>query len=124
MRTSARNATLFIFFLFLFFNGVQVYLILQRIAATKAKFNTACTNALLSTLFDYSKLKGTDTTSKPKQALITWSLNDLAVNRVDSQNITVKSPSARLFAMRVDPASIEALVSRPKRISLDLALFD
>jgi hypothetical protein len=70
MRTSARNATLFIFFLFLFFNGVQVYLILQRIAGTKAKFNTACTNALLTTLFDYNKLKGTDSVAKPKNALI------------------------------------------------------
>jgi len=122
MKTSARNATLFISFLFLFFNGVQVYLILQRIAGTKAKFNTVCTNALLSTLFEYNKLKGTDTASKPKQALITWSLNDIAVNRLDSQNITVQSPLSRLYAMRPDPASIEALVSRPRSVSPDLAL--
>jgi len=122
MKTSARNATLFISFLFLFFNGVQVYLILQRIAGTKAKFNTVCTNALLSTLFEYNKLKGADTASKPKQALITWSLNDIAVNRLDSQNITVQSPLSRLYAMRPDPASIEALVSRPRSVSPDLAL--
>ena len=122
MKTSARNATLFISFLFLFFNGVQVYLILQRIAGTKAKFNTVCTNALLSTLFEYNKLKGTDTASKPKQALITWSLNDIAVNRLDSQNIAVRSPLSRLYAMRPDPASIEALVSRPRSIAPDLAL--
>jgi hypothetical protein len=109
MKTSARNATLFISFLFLFFNGVQVYLILQRIAGTKAKFNTVCTNALLSTLFEYNKLKGTDTASKPKQALITWSLDDIAVNRLDSQNIAVRSPLSRLYAMRPDPASIEDL---------------
>ena len=57
MKTSARNATWFIFFLFLFFNGVQVYLVTQRIAGTKAKFNEACTNALLTTLFEYNKLK-------------------------------------------------------------------
>jgi hypothetical protein len=122
MKTSARNATLFISFLFLFFNGVQVYLILQRIAGTKAKFNTVCTNALLSTLFEYNKLKGTDTASKPKQALITWSLDDIAVNRLDSQNIAVRSPLSRLYAMRPDPASIEALVSRPRSVSPDLAL--
>jgi signal transduction histidine kinase len=122
MKTSARNATLFISFLFLFFNGVQVYLILQRIAGTKAKFNTVCTNALLSTLFEYNKLKGTDTASKPKQALITWSLNDIAVNRLDSQNITVRSPLSRLYAMRPDPVSIEALVGRPRSVSPDLAL--
>ena len=122
MKTSARNATLFISFLFLFFNGVQVYLILQRIAGTKAKFNTVCTNALLSTLFEYNKLKGTDTASKPKQALITWSLNDIAVNRLDSQNIAVRSPLSRLYAMRPDPASIEALVSRQRSVTPDLAL--
>jgi len=122
MKTSARNATLFISFLFLFFNGVQVYLILQRIAGTKAKFNTVCTNALLSTLFEYNKLKGTDTASKPKQALITWSLNDIAVNRLDSQNIAVRSPLSRLYAMRPDPASIEALVSRQRSVTPDLSL--
>ena len=122
MKTSARNATLFISFLFLFFNGVQVYLVLQRIAGTKAKFNTVCTNALLSTLFEYNKLKGTDTASKPKQALITWSLDSIAVNRLDSQNITVRSPLSRLYAMRPDPASIEGLVSRPRSVSPDLAL--
>ena len=122
MKTSARNATLFISFLFLFFNGVQVYLVLQRIAGTKAKFNTVCTNALLSTLFEYNKLKGTDTASKPKQALITWSLNDIAVNRLDSQNIAVQSPLSRLYAMRPDPASIEALVSRQRSVTPDLAL--
>ena len=122
MKTSARNATLFISFLFLFFNGVQVYLILQRIAGTKAKFNTVCTNALLSTLFEYNKLKGTDTASKPKQTLITWSLDSIAVNRLDSQNITVQSPLSRLYAMRPDPASIEALVGRQRSVSPDLAL--
>ena len=122
MKTSARNATLFISFLFLFFNGVQVYLIFQRIAGTKAKFNVACTNALLSTLFEYNKLKGTDTASKPKQALITWSLDSIAVNRLDSQNITVRSPLSRLYAMRPDPASIEAFVGRPRSVSPDLAL--
>ena len=122
MKTSARNATLFISFLFLFFNGVQVYLVLQRIAGTKAKFNTVCTNALLSTLFEYNKLKGTDTASKPKQALITWSLDSIAVNRLDSQNIAVRSPLSRLYAMRPDPASIEALVSRQRSVIPDLAL--
>ena len=124
MKTSARNATLFISFLFLFFNGVQVYLVLQRIAGTKAKFNTVCTNALLSTLFEYNKLKGTDTASKPKQALITWSLNDIAVNRLDSQNIAVRSPFSKLYAMRPEPASIETLVGRPRSVSLDLVLVD
>jgi signal transduction histidine kinase len=124
MKTSVRNATLFISFLFLFFNGVQVYLSYNAIAGTKAKFNTVCTNALLSTLFEYNKLKGADTASKPKQALITWSLNDIAVNRLDSQNITVRSPLSSLYAMRPDPASIEGLVSRPRSVSPNLGLLD
>lgn len=122
MKTSARNATLFIFFLFLFFNGVQVYLVTQRIAGTKAKFNEACTNALLTTLFEYNKLKATDTAPKPKNALITYSLDQMAVNRLDSQNIAVSSPSSRLYAIRVEPASVEGIIYRPKPVSLDLAL--
>ena len=122
MKTSARNATLFIFFLFLFFNGVQVYLVTQRIAGTNAKFNEACTNALLTTLFDYNKLMGTDTASKPKNALISFSLNQMTVNRIDSQNITLSSPSSRLYAIRVDPTSVEAFINRPKPLSLDLAV--
>lgn len=122
MKTSARLATIFIFFFFLFFNGVQVYLIIQRINAAKAKFNVACTNALQSTLFQYNKVKGTDSIVKPKNALITYSMNDMAVNRVDSQNIGVRAPSSRLYAIRVDPASIEPFLNRPKTISLDLAL--
>src|SRR5215204_506177 len=124
MKTSARVATIFIFFFFLFFNGVQVYLILQRIAGAKSKFNTVCTDALLSTLFQYNKLIGADTVSKPKNALITYSLNEMAVNRLDSQNIAVSSPSSKLYAIRVEPASVEAIINRPRSVSLDLALLD
>lgn len=123
MKTSARSATIFIFFFFLFFNGVQVYLIQQRIAAAKAKFNTACTNALLSTLFQYNRLKGTDTTTTPKNALITYTLNEMAVNRIDSQNISVNSPTSRLYAIRVNPGSIEPIINRPRSLTLELAFF-
>src|SRR5574339_1191743 len=104
MKTSARVATIFIFLFFLFFNGVQVYLIQQRIAGAKAKFNEACTNALLTTLFDYNKLKGTDNVVRPKNALIAYSLNEMTVNRLDSQNITVSSPSSKLYALKANPA--------------------
>jgi signal transduction histidine kinase len=124
MKTSARVATLFIFFFFLFFNGVQVYLILQRIAGAKAKFNESCTNALLTSLFDYNKIKGTGNVVKPKNALITYSLNEMAVNRLDSQNISVSSLSSKLYAIRANPASVEAIINRPILVSLDLALLD
>lgn len=123
MKTSARAATIFIFFFFLFFNGVQVYLIQQRIAAAKAKFNTACTNALLSTMFQYNKIKGTDTTATPKNALITYTLNEMAVNRIDSQNISVNSPTSRLYAIRVNPGSIEPIINRPRSLALELGFF-
>lgn len=123
MKTSAKAAILFIFFFFLFFNGVQVYLISQRIAAAKAKFNTACTNALLSSLFQYNKSNGTDTTATPKNALITYTLNEMAVNRIDSQQVTVTAPTSRLYAIRVNPASIEAIINRPKTLVLNLAVF-
>ncbi|HEV7780160.1 MAG TPA: HAMP domain-containing sensor histidine kinase [Chitinophagaceae bacterium] len=123
MKTSAKAATIFIFFFFLFFNGVQVYLISQRIAGAKAKFNTACTNALLSTLFQYNKIKGTDTAVTPKNALITYTLNEMAVNRIDSQNIAVTAPTSRLYAIRVNPASIEAIINRPKSLTLELTFF-
>lgn len=124
MKTSARVATIFIFLFFLFFNGVQVYLILQRIAGAKAKYNIACTDALLATLFQYNKLKGVDSVSKPKNALITYSLNEIAVNRLDSQNVAVNSSSSKLYAIRIDPASVEAIINRPRPVSLNLALLD
>ena len=123
MKTSARAATIFIFFFFLFFNGVQVYLVLQRLAAARAKFNTACTNALQSTIFQYNKIRGTDTTSTPKNALITYTLNEMAVNRIDSQNIAVNSPTSRLYAIRVNPGAIEPIINRPRSLTLELGFF-
>jgi two-component system phosphate regulon sensor histidine kinase PhoR len=124
MKTSARIATMFILLFFIFFNGVQVYLIFQRIEGAKTKFNVASTDALIATLFQYNKIKGTDSIARPKNALINWSLNDMAVNRIDSQNIAVSSPSSKLYAMRVDPATIEGIVNRPRSVSLSLALLD
>jgi len=123
MKTSARGATIFILFFFIFFNGVIIYLISQRITAAKAKFNTACTNALLATLFQYDKIKGTDTAASPKNALITYTLDEMAVKRVDSQNIEVNSPTSRLYALRVNPAAIEAIINRPRTLTLELPLF-
>ncbi|HEX7847310.1 MAG TPA: HAMP domain-containing sensor histidine kinase [Chitinophagaceae bacterium] len=122
MKTSARLAYIFILLFFLFFNGLQVYLIIQRINAAKAKFNLACTNTLQSTLFQYNKVKGTDSTIKPKNALISFTMNEMSVNRIDSQNLAVGSPSSRLFALRVDPAVVEPIVNRPRTVSLDLAV--
>jgi two-component system phosphate regulon sensor histidine kinase PhoR len=119
MKTSARAATLFIFLFFLFFNGIQVYLILQRIAAAKAKYTTASTNALQAMLLQQGKLRGPDTTLRPKQAVILFSWNELKVNRKDSQNIEVRSVALPLNAMKADPAMVEGMLNRPKPVSLD-----
>ena len=125
MKSSARIAYLFIFLFFLFFNGLQVYLIIQRINAAKAKYTLACTTALQATLFQYSKVKGgTDSVVKPKNALITYTMNDMTVNRIDSQNMAVGSPSSRLYAIRLDPAAAEPFVNRPRTVTLDLVVLD
>ena len=39
---------------------------MQRIEGSKEKFNAACTDALLSTLFQYNRLNAVDTNAKPK----------------------------------------------------------
>ena len=124
MKGSARIATLFIFLFFLFFNGVQVYLILQRIAGAKAKFNTACTNALLTTLLQYNRHKGVDTVPRPKQAFMTYSMNDIQVNRKDSHSVEIRSP---LSALRVDSmptGAVDAFSNRPRNTSIDLVFLD
>ncbi len=68
MNPSARVATIFIFLFFLFFNGLQVYLIIERLSEAKTKFGAACSAALLSTLSDYHKLNAIDSTSMPTHA--------------------------------------------------------
>ena len=124
MNRSARIAYVFMLLFFLLFNGLQVYLILQRINGAKAKFNVACTEGLLNTLFQYNKRKAPLPSTRLQQALISWSQKDMQVNRTDSQHIQVTATSTRLYAMRVDPAAIEGLVNRPGPVSLDLHLLD
>ncbi len=50
-------------------------------------------------------------------------MNEMAINRIDSQNIAVKTPSSKLYAIRVDPAVVDGIINRPKPVSLDLAAF-
>lgn len=123
MRSSAKAAAIFIVIIFLIFNGVQAYLIMQRFAAAKAKFSNACTEALQLTLFEYNKIKGTDTSTTPRNALVAFTLNEMAVNRVDSQRLTITSPTSRLYALRVDPLAVAPMINRPRTLSLDLAFF-
>jgi signal transduction histidine kinase len=121
MKASARGATLFILLFFIVFNGVQVYLIFERISDAKDRFTAESSKALLSTLFQYNKLKGIDSASRPKHGLIIYSLKDISVNRKDTQNIELRSPSPLHFG-KAGPASIDAVMNRSKSISLDLVL--
>ena len=121
MKASARGATLFILLFFIAFNGVQVYLIIERIADAKEKFTAASSKALLSTLLQYDKLKGIDSASRPKYGLITYSLKEISVNRRDTQTLELKSVSPLYFG-KAGPASIDAVMNRTKPISLDIVL--
>ncbi|RYZ00165.1 MAG: HAMP domain-containing histidine kinase [Chitinophagaceae bacterium] len=124
MKPTARAATLFIFLFFLFFNAVGVYLIFERIADSKAKFNIACTGALLSTLTQYHKLKGMDSASRPRHALIVYSRKEIQVARADSQRLALRAPLSPLRAERIEPGAAEAILDRSRAAALDLALFD
>jgi signal transduction histidine kinase len=122
MKTSARLATIFIYFFFLFFNGVQVYLIFQRIAGSKEKFNTACTNALLATLFQYNRLNGVQAPQKPMHAFIIYSPDKISVNRQDSQKVDISSTSSSVFTDTISTIPVDAILNRARIISLDLAV--
>jgi two-component system, OmpR family, phosphate regulon sensor histidine kinase PhoR len=124
MKPTARAATIFIFLFFLFFNGLQVYLIWQRIAGTKAKFNIACTNGLLSTLSQYNKLKGVDSVSKPKHVIVTYSQNEIRVNRRDTQNLEFSSALSPILAERVPPAALDIILNTSRVDSIDLGFLD
>ncbi|GAA4333978.1 HAMP domain-containing sensor histidine kinase [Flaviaesturariibacter amylovorans] len=124
MKTSARVATFFIFLFFLFFNAVGIYLIVERFADTKAKFNIACTSALLSTLTQYHKLKGMDSASKPRHAFVVYSAKEIRVARRDTQHLDISAPLSPIHARRVEPSALEPILDRSSFQSLDLAFFD
>lgn len=124
MKTSARAATIFIFLFFLFFNGLQVYLIIERIAEAKTKFNFACTDALVTTLNEYHKLKGVDSASMPKHAQVVYSPEKIEVVRLDSQSVKLTTLSSSLITDTVDIASVEGILNRTSFKTIDLPLFD
>ncbi len=124
MKTSARAATVFIFLFFLFFNGVQVYLISQRIAGTKAKFNTACTNALLTSLLQYNRHKGIDTVPRPRQAFMAYSMSEITLNRRDSHNVELLAPLSTLRVDSMPTGAVDAFSNRPRNTSIDLGFLD
>lgn len=124
MKPSARGASLFILLFFLFFNGLQVYLILERISESKNKFRRACSAALFSTLSEYNKMKVIDSASMPNHAWIAYSHKKIEVSRMDSQGVKLSTPLSSLVTDTVEPAIIEIIVNGPAFKTIDMRLFD
>jgi signal transduction histidine kinase len=124
MKPSARLASLLIILFFLFFNGLQVYLILERITEAKSRFGAACSAALLATLSDYHKLKAIDSAARPNHSLIAYSAKKIEVSRLDSQSVTLHAAYSSLATDTVDPVFIEPILNIPAFRSIDLPLFD
>lgn len=124
MKPSARVASLFIFLFFIFFNGLQGYLIIERITEAKTKFGFACSGALLSTLSEYNKLKAIDSASTPAHAWIAYSPKKIEISRPDTQSVKLSALFSSIITDTVDAAFIEAIVNTPVFRSIDLNLFD
>jgi signal transduction histidine kinase len=124
MKRSARVASIFILLFFLFFNGLQVYLIFERISETKSKFASTCTTALITTLNEYHKLKAIDSASTPTHGWIVYASKKIDVTRIDTQSIKFDAPFSSLRTDTVEPGFIEVTVNTPVFRSIDLGSFD
>ena len=124
MKSSARVASLIIFIFFLFFNGLQVYLIFERIAESKSRFGAACSAALFSTLNEYNKLKSIDSSSTPAHAWIAYASKKIGVNRLDTQTVKLSAPSSSLVTDTVPSVLMETILNMPAFRSIDLRSFD
>jgi len=124
MKPTARAATVFIFLFFFFFNGLLVYLIIERISEAKTKFGAACSAALLYTLSEYQKLNAIDSASLPTQAWIAYAPEKIEVNRLDTHNVKFSSPLSSLATDTVAPAFIEMIVNSKAFRAIDLKSFD
>ena len=124
MKLSARLAYLFILLFFLFFNGLQVYLILERISEASNKFSADCTSALITTLSEYHRLNVLDSASMPAHAWITYSRKQMALSQPDSQTLTITSPLSSLAMDSVDPVVIETVLNSHRFKSIDLRFLD
>jgi signal transduction histidine kinase len=122
MKPSARAASLFILLFFIFFNGLQVYLIVERIAEARSKFGAAANAAMLFSLNEYQKQKATDSASMPTHAWIAYSPKKIDVKRVDTQSVHLVAAS-QIITDTVEPGFIEAVVNRQAFRSIDLKAF-
>lgn len=124
MKSSAGLAYLFIFLFFLFFNGLQVYLIVERIAEAKNKFRAECSSAMMFTLSEYHKLNALDSAAMPKHAWVTYSREKIELSQPDSQNVNITVPSSSLAIDSVDPIFLETILNSRTFKSIDLPVFD
>jgi signal transduction histidine kinase len=124
MKLSARVATVFILLFFLFFNGLQVYLIIERISETKNKLVFASSDAMVSALTAYSKMQELDSTSMPQYAWVAYSSQKIEVNRSDSQRVTLSAPFSSILTDTLEPAFLEGLLNSPSFRTIDLNAFD
>jgi len=123
MKSSARVASLIILLFFLFFNGLQVYLIIERISETKTRFGAASTAALLATITEYSKLKAVDSTTTPTHAWIAYAREKIAVSRPDTQRASLLA-NATMVTDTVEPAFVEMILNTQAFRTVDLPVFD
>ena len=124
MKRSALVASLIIFLFFLFFNGLQVYLIKERIAESKTRFGSASSTALMFTLSEYIKLKAIDSSSTPTSAWVTYARNNIEITRIDSQTVRMSVPSSYLVTDTVQPDFVENIMNTEAFRSIDLPAFD
>lgn len=124
MKLSARLASLFIVLFFLFFNGLQVYLIRDRISEAKTKHGAAVTSALLSTLTDYNKLKAPDSAARPTHAWIVYASKKIEMNRPDSHSVKLNAPFSSLVTDSLEPALLENILNNTASMSVDMRSLD
>ena len=124
MKASARGAYLFILLFLIFFNGLQAYLIVERISDSKDRFRFTSSGALMTALSEYHKMKVVDSLSMPSHAWISYSKKPIEVNRPDTHSVNLSTPFSTLVTDTVHPAVIEMVVNSPAFRSIDLKLFD
>jgi two-component system phosphate regulon sensor histidine kinase PhoR len=124
MKRSAGIASFFIFLFFISFNGLQVYLICERITEAKNKFGAACSASLLFTLSEYHKLKAIDSASTPTHAWIAYAAEKIDITRGDSQHVTLSVPASSLLTDSVEPVFIENILNSGAFETIDLPSFD
>lgn len=124
MKRSTRIAYLIILLFFIFFNGLQVYLIIERISEAKTKFGAASSNAMFTALGDYNKLKSIDSASKPTNGWLAYSMKKIGITRLDSQTVKLSVPFSTLVTDTVEAGFVESIVNIPYFKTIDLGAFD